>query len=251
MKKTLCVISILSSIILGYTPIVSADQEPTSLGIGIGWTDSPYRGYSSNYYRIPHIDYDNGLFFIDDLSTGIYLYNEHNQSVSIGVRYLSNEFNPHDSDNHRLKQLDKRHTTLLTEIEYSLDTNWGSFSSSISADVLDQSNSVLMNADYSLPFMEGNLIIVPTIGINWANKKHNNYYYGISHKESMRSGLRYHNADSSFTPYAELSAQYKLTDHIATFAGIHVDKLTGDAADSPMVDNSTIAYIYMGISYSL
>ena len=43
--------------------------------------------------------------------------------------------------------------------------------------------------------------------------------------------------------------QYSLTDNISTFGSLHIDKLTGDAADSPMVDNSTVTSIYMGISY--
>ncbi|MFQ1016712.1 MipA/OmpV family protein [Gilliamella sp. BG7] len=248
MKKTFCTLSILSVITLGATQIALADS--TSIGGGVGWSNSPYKSYSANYYPIPHIDYDNGLFFIDDLSAGIYAYNQDNQSVSIGARYLSNEFKPHDSDNHQLRLLDSRHSTLLAEIEYSIDTNWGSFSSSVGTDVLNKSNSILVNADYTVPYMQGNLIVAPTIGINWANNRHNNYYYGISHKESSRSGLRYFNANESLTPYAEIAAQYSLNQNIATFGGVHIDRLTGDAADSPMVDNSTVTSIYMGVSYS-
>ncbi|OCG11132.1 hypothetical protein A9G24_09760 [Gilliamella sp. App6-5] len=247
MKKTACALSILSIIVLGATQNALAD--PISLGAGMGWANSPYKGYSTNYYPIGHIDYDNGLFFIDDLSAGVYAYNEDNQSISIGARYLSNEFKPHDSDNHQLKQLNSRHSTLLAEIEYSIDTNWGSFSSSVGADVLNQSNSILVNADYTVPYMQGNLIVAPTIGINWANNKHNDYYYGVSHKESSRSKLRYFNVDDSLTPYAEIAAQYSLTQNIATFGGVHIDKLTGDAANSPMVDNSTVTSVYMGVSY--
>ncbi|OCG60176.1 MipA/OmpV family protein [Gilliamella sp. GillExp13] len=248
MKKTFCTLSILSVITLGATQIALADF--TSIGGGVGWSNSPYKSYSANYYPIPHIDYDNGLFFIDDLSAGIYAYNQDNQSVSIGARYLSNEFKPHDSDNHQLRLLDSRHSTLLAEIEYSIDTSWGSFSSSVGTDVLNESNSILVNTDYTVPYMQGNLIVAPTIGINWANNKHNNYYYGVSHKETSRSGLRYFNADASLTPYAEIATQYSLTQNIATFGGVHIDKLTGDAADSPMMDNSTVTSIYMGVSYS-
>lgn len=248
MKKTLCGLSILSIITLGTEQFALA--EPTSLGLGMGWANSPYKNYSDNYYPIPHIDYDNGLFFIDDLSAGVYAYNTDNQSVSIGARYLSNEFKPHNSDNHQLRQLNSRHSTLLAEIEYSIVTNWGVVSSSIGADVLNESDSVLANADYTIPYIQGNLIIAPSIGINWANSKHNDYYYGVSHKESSRSKLRYFNADSSLTPYAEIAAQYSLTKNIATFGGIHIDKLTGDAASSPMVDNSAITSVYMGLSYN-
>lgn len=247
MKKSRCAAYIFTLMTLAYIPIASAD--PTSIGIGAGWATSPYKSYSSKIYPVPHIDYDNDVFFIDDLSAGVYAYQANGQSLSIGARYLANEFKPHDSDNHRLKQLDTRHSTLLAEIEYSIDTDFGSFSSSVGTDVLNESNSILANADYSLPYLEGNLVIVPTIGINWANSKHNDYYYGVSHRESSRSGLRYFNADSSVTPYAEIGAQYSLTDNIATFGGVHVDKLTGDAADSPMVDSSTITSVYMGLSY--
>lgn len=242
-----CVIAILSIITLGYTQFTFAD--PTSIGVGVGWSNSPYKSYSASFYPVPHIDYDNGLFFIDDLSAGFYLYNENDQSISLGARYLSNEFKPHDSDNHRLKQLDTRHTTVLAEIEYSIVTDWGGFSTSIAADVLNESNSILFNADYTLPYIQGDLIIAPTIGVSWANSKHNNYYYGVSNKESLRSGLHHFSANNSFTPYLEVAAQYTLTDNIASFGGIHIEKLTGDAADSPMVDKSILTSVYMGLSY--
>ncbi|KFA58030.1 hypothetical protein A9G34_09150 [Gilliamella sp. Choc4-2] len=247
MKKTAYKLFILSILALGSIQIAIAN--PTSIGFGVGRSNSPYKSYSTNYYPIPHIDYDNGLFFIDDLSAGVYAYKQGNQSFSIGTRYLSNEFTPHESNNHQLKQLKSRHTTLLAQIEYSIDTKWGSFSSNVGKDMLGESNSILINADYSLPIIQESLIIVPTIGINWANKKHNNYYYGISHKESYSSGLKYFNPDNTFTPYVEIAVQYMLNNHFATFGGIHVDKLTGDVSKSPMVDNSTVTSIYMGISY--
>lgn len=248
MKKILCVISIISIINLEY--ITTAAATPTSLGIGVNWTDSPYKGYGSSFSPIPHIDYDNGVLFIDDLSAGIYAYHDEQQSISIGANYLSNEFKPHNSDNRQLKKLDKRHSTILAQIEYSATTNWGIFSSNMGADILNNSNSLLINTDYSAPFVNGNLIIVPTIGINWANNNHNDYYYGISHKESHRSRLRYHKVDGSFTPYAEISSQYSLTANMATFAGVRVDKLTGDVADSPMITNSIVTSIYMGVTYN-
>jgi MipA family protein len=248
MKNLSCIISILSMFPLGYTQIASAD--PTSLGIGLGWSNSPYKSYRSSFYPIPHIDYDNGSFFIDDLSTGIYALNDDNQSLSFGARYLANEFKPHDANNHMLKKLNSRHSTLLAEVNYDIITDWGIFSSSIGTDVLGKSHSILVNTDYTVPYIQGNLIVAPTIGINWANSKHNAYYYGVSHKESSRSGLRYFNSNSSITPYFEIGAQYSLTDNIATFGGIHIDELTGDVTNSPMVDNNVTASIYAGVSYN-
>ncbi len=239
--------SIIAGIALCIPGIATANS--VSIGGGVGWSDFPYKRYGSDYFFVPHIDYDNGSFYIDDLSAGVYAYNEGAQSLSFGVRYLPMSFKPSDSDDRRLKQLSKRHSTVLAEVEYELNTSFGSFSSSVGADVLDESNSVLVNADYSVPFMEGDIIIVPKIGVNWANSQHNNYYFGVTHRESARSTLRYHNADSSFTPYVELSGQYALTKNISTYGGVHIDKLTGDAADSPMVDNTLVTSVVMGVSY--
>ncbi|MDF7670481.1 MipA/OmpV family protein [Orbaceae bacterium ESL0721] len=238
----------MSGLILVFSATVAAD--PTSIGLGFGVSKSPYKGYDTTYFPIPHIDYDNDTVYIDGLSAGMYAYNSDLQNVTIGVRYLGMEFNPHDTDNRGLKRLDKRHSTLLAEIGYELNTSVGNFVSRLAADVLDNSNSLLADVGYNIPFKEGELIIVPTIGVNWANSSHNDYYYGVSHKESKRSGLRYYDADGSFTPYTELGLQYPLGSGFQTFGGLRLDKLMGDAKNSPMVGESVITSVYMGISYT-
>ncbi|WP_392563345.1 MipA/OmpV family protein [Orbus wheelerorum] len=229
---------------------VSVQATPISVGMGASWTDSPYKGYGAVYYPLPHIAFSNEIFFINNFTAGAYVYSDENQKVSLGVSYLPLEFKTKDTDNSQMKQLSKRHSTLLAEARYSLSTEFGSFAASIGADVLNESNSVLINASYAYAFSGDKWSIEPRIGINWANDKHNDYYYGISHSESARSGLAYHDAKSSFTPYISIVGNYALTQNFGTYLGARVDKLTGDAKNSPMIANSTVPSVFAGVTYN-
>lgn len=239
--------------IIGLPILMSAfltQAAPTSIGIGASWTDAPYKGYGAVYYPLPHITFDNDILFINNFTAGAYIYNEDNQKVSIGISYLPLQFRPKDTDDRQLKQLDKRRSTLLAEVKYAISTTYGSFSASIGGDILNESNSILVGASYSYRFSGDKWAIIPRIGVNWANGKNNNYYYGVTHTESARSGLSYYKAKSAFTPFVSLTGTYALTQNFATYAGFRIDQLTGDIKDSPMIANSTVPSIFAGISYS-
>lgn len=55
-------------------------------------------------------------------------------------------------------------------------------------------------------YTNGGLTVTPGIGVQWNSENQNEYYYGVSRKESARSGLRGYNPNDSWSPYTELSA---------------------------------------------
>ncbi|GAA5113513.1 MipA/OmpV family protein [Orbus sasakiae] len=246
MKKVLTTLSIFSTLTISSV----ASASDVSLGIAGGLIDSPYKGYGAVYDAIPYVYYDDGLFYVNGLSAGAYAYNDNDQAVTLGINYLVLQFDPKKSDDEQLKQLKKRNSTLLAEVGYSLSTKWGDFATKVGADVLNESNSVIVNANYSYPIYGENWSITPKIGLNWTNSSHNNHYFGVSHKESARSELAYHDADSAITPYIELSGQYMFTENINAFVGVRIDKLTSDAANSPMIAHSTVASVFGGVAYT-
>jgi len=229
---------------------ISTQATPISVGMGGSWTDSPYKGYGAVYYPLPHIAFSNEILFINNFTAGAYVYSDENQKVSLGVSYLPLEFKTKDTDNAQMKQLNKRRSTLLAEARYTLSTELGNFAASIGADVLNESNSVLINASYAYVFSGDRWSIEPKVGINWANDKNNDYYYGISHSESVRSGLAYHDAKGSFTPYISLIGSYAMTQNFGTYLGARVDRLTGDVKNSPMIANSTVPSVFAGVTYN-
>ncbi|MCO6504104.1 MAG: MipA/OmpV family protein [Snodgrassella sp.] len=220
-----------------------------SLGLGASWSNSPYKGYGGQLEPLPQIDLDNGRFFIDDLSIGAYLLKTDKQEITLDISYLPQQFKPTDTNNAKLKKLDKRHPTAIAELGYSLNTSVGNLSASIGGDVLNNSNSVIMDVSYNIAFSKNNWTVLQSIGLGWANSNHNDYYYGISQQEAKRSDLPAYQANSSFTPYASVTGSYKITKHINGLAGIRIDKLTGDVKNSPMTEHSVIPSAFAGINY--
>lgn len=246
-KKIVSLITLAVS--LPYSLATYAADAP-SIGLGMGWSQSQYKGYGNIYYPLPNVTFDNDTFFIDNFTAGVYLYNDEVHELSVGLTYLPLEFKPSHSDNSQMKQLDKRRATLFAQIEYTLATNIGNFTANVSSDVLNESNSILINTSYTTLFTVNKLFIVPEIGFNWANKKHNNYYYGITETESQHSGLASYTAKSSFTPYIAVTGYYTINKHFTTYLGARVDRLTGDVKNSPMIEHSNIPSVFAGINYT-
>lgn len=245
MKKTAVLLPAVTVLSL----LLSTSAHASSIGIGGALSDSPYKGYGAVSSLYPNIDYENESFYIKGLGAGVFLLKEGGHKLSAGLNYVPTAFKPYDSDDWRMHRLDKRKATLAANLAYSYSDSWGTIETRVMADTLNESQGVLASASYRYTLQMGDLSLIPSVGVNWANNKYNNYYFGISHKESMRSGFRYYNAESSFTPYIQLVSNYALTQHIGLFAGARVEQLTGDAKDSPMVANQTIPSLFLGLNY--
>lgn len=224
---------------------------PVSVGLGIGMTDPGYKDYSVNYYPIPNISFDNGIFFIDGLHAGVYAYNDPVQSFSLGLRYLPLSFRSSKTDNKQLEKLDNRKGTVLAEMAYDYDFSWGTLAASAGVDILNESNTFLIDMNYSRSQMFAHtFVLTPTVGVIWFNKKHNEYYYGVDKDESRKSGLDQFSGDSGFQPYISLTGTYLINQDWSVYLGARVDKITGDTQHSPMLSHSFISSGYAGVLYT-
>ena len=82
------------------------------------------------------------------------------------------------------------------------------------------------------------LTLTPAVGIAYADRRFNRYYYGIRPAESERSGLAAYRPKASVQPYAESAAEYRFARHWSAFAGGRVEQLAKTVKDSPMVEKS-------------
>lgn len=86
--------------------------------------------------------------------------------------------------------------------------------------------------------------------MTWNSAKENNYYYGISHRESRRSGLDSYHPNDSFNPYVEVTAKYAFAPRWQAFVSGRYTRLTNQTKDSPMVNKSGIGVLTTGVTYS-
>ncbi|WP_030541325.1 MipA/OmpV family protein [Sphingobium sp. DC-2] len=94
------------------------------------------------------------------------------------------------------------------------------------------------------------LVVIPALVATWANKKHNDRYFGISSRESVASGLPEYRLGSGFKDVSiGITANYRLTDRINLSASGGVTRLVGDAKDSPLVEKKTQPTGFLALSY--
>lgn len=220
------------------------------IGLGIATQSSVYRDYDNVISGFPLLSYEGDYFFLRGLSAGVSLVKNTNHTVHIDISYEFSSFNPKNTDDLQMKKLDKRRATAMLGVGYSYQDTWGIMHAHVGADILGKSKGILMDVGYMYPITLGNLRVTPGIGVQWANKKHNNYYYGISEKEAAKSGLNAYEAGNGFTPYVDISLQYKLQKDWDLFMSGRLNILSDNVKKSPMVNKSNSGSLALGVKYS-
>jgi outer membrane protein len=110
---------------------------------------------------------------------------------------------------------------------------------------------VIADASLSYPVsVSPRLLLVPTIGTSWADKKHNDRYFGVDAAQSLASGLPQFQPGNGFKEAsATLTAQYRLTDRISLGVSGGVTTLLGKVQDSPIVFHKTQPLGFLSLSY--
>lgn len=118
--------------------------------------------------------------------------------------------------------------------------------------ITGSTEGVLADASLAYPIMASDkLMLIPSIGTTWANRKHNNRYFGVTAAQSAASGLSEYRAGSGLLDAkAELAIVYRVTDRIGVMALGSVSSLMGDAKDSPIVQHKTRPSGIFALTYS-
>jgi outer membrane scaffolding protein for murein synthesis (MipA/OmpV family) len=94
------------------------------------------------------------------------------------------------------------------------------------------------------------LAVVGNLGPTWAGKDDQTEWFGINAAQNAASGLPVYDANAGFRDIeASVVANYKLTEHWGVSLGGGVNRLLGDAADSPISKEDTGVSMFMGVSY--
>lgn len=110
---------------------------------------------------------------------------------------------------------------------------------------------VIADASLSRPVsVSSRFMLIPTIAASWADRKHNDRFFGVSAAQSRASGLRQFRPGSGFNDVsAMLSVQYRLTDRVSLGATGGVTTLLGKVKDSPIVAHKTQPLGFLSLSY--
>ncbi len=220
-----------------------------SVGAGVHAFDFGYRGMDIETYAVPAVSIETDHFYWIGFSAGAYLLKTDSHRVRLGVSYMPTEFDAGDSDNRQMKMLDDRDASVFANIGYAWHTDFGILNVDFGGDISGKSDGLKADVSYLKRFDFGRLGITPQVGFVWTNDKFDDYYYGVSKKESAKSGIAAYNADGGVSPYARVVADYFVTNNILVYAEASARSYSKEIKDSPMMEDDIMYGFGCGVSY--
>ncbi|OON41851.1 MipA [Izhakiella australiensis] len=240
-KNALC------CILLCHTSLALADG--ITLGAQGEANFTPYRQYKTQYSGIPYIGYDNSHVYIDGTEVGAYFINNDTDQLKARWWYLDNEFDPGKSSDSALRQLRSRHSTMMGGLSYQKITPVGAFRAEFSADTLDNSRGLLGTVAWLGQVSLTQVDIYPQAGVDWLNKQQASYYYGVTERESVRSGLPGW-AHQGVTPWLAVAFDWHPVKPLHIYLQPKLTFLTGALRDSPMTDQNYYWVLSSGVTWT-
>lgn len=238
---------LLSAIAL--TSLSTAAHAELTLGLNASAYRTPYKDVDTEYYVFPAINFKNEHVYFKGLGGGVYLINSPKHELALSARYGAHHFKPKDSDDRQIRQLNKRKNSVMAGLTYTYKDTWGEVNAELQGDISDNSQGYIADLSYANTFTSGKVAVKPTIGVTYRDKNWNDYYYGVSTKESRKSGLDRYEASGSVQPYAELTVSYAINPQWVTYASAHYEYIGKEGKDSPMTDRSHVGAFSTGLMY--
>lgn len=227
----------------------AASASDFSAGGAVVAGDFGYRETRAKILPVPLVNYEYGDFYLHTLNAGYYLSRDDENDVALTAGLGAISFNPSDSDDVRMKKLDKRKNAVMAGILLNNRFHWGALRTSLSQDVSGNSSGTVADTAYLYPVRTGKLTVTPGFGVNWSNDKFNRYYYGVSSAESRRSGLTQYSPGDSLAFYMEISTVYQVDKSWYLTSSIKVTELNDAVAKSDMTVGGMSAQLMAGFGY--
>jgi len=218
----------------------------------VAWENDSQIGHGIGIYNAE-------LSVIDGLQIQTYRngYDSHEVQLSLGVKP---EFGRDEDDNDALRGMGDidPHAIGSLIIEYGpkekKSKNFITGSVEVDADITGQTDGITASAGIALNHAVGErMLISHGPEVQWANKDYMQAYFGVDSTQAARSAYNQYNPDSGIQGVKyKVSAQYRYSESIGIVMIGQYEKLLGDAADSPLVDqegNDNQFSIIAGVSY--
>ncbi|GAB7140059.1 MipA/OmpV family protein [Deferribacterales bacterium RsTz2092] len=235
-------------------------------GGGLMYVDREYKGTKSGLDRykditwnvfdddysgpLPFISVDSDSFFWKMATFGYHAYRDNSTQFNIILAHIGKDFDPDSSDNETIKRLHKRPSTMGMGFSFEKKTLLGEFKATAMGDILNISNSILAELSYGYGIRFGmRFSLTPSVSVRWANKKFNEYYYGINRDDNRRSGIDRYEPSDGWMPAVGLSAMYMFSKQNILMVHGEYSFLSSATKDSPLVDKNGVFGMFGGFMH--
>jgi outer membrane protein len=131
---------------------------------------------------------------------------------------------------------------------------WLSVNGEIAQDVTGATDGLIASFGFSTPMpLSERWLLTPSIGVTYYSADFVSRYFGVSAADAAQSGLRaFETEDGALAFSAGLALGYKISERWSAGVTAEYKRLTGEAADSPIVEDegsADQARVTLGLSY--
>lgn len=225
------------------------------LGLGMAVEKTAYKKYDTQWSPGPVIDFENDYMYVRDFGVGAKFINWKDGTgksmftASVYAAYDGFEFDPDDTDDPRLKLLNRRKSSVFLGTNIMAMTPIGLFEVNAARDILGHGDGFYGRVAYHVAIDIGRVTVAPRIGVNWADRRYNKYYYGITRHEAQRSGLSVYRPNGSFAPFAGVATVVPITKRWEVAAEVEVGLVPKTVRNSPMTGRKTTCAFGTMVNY--
>lgn len=133
-------------------------------------------------------------------------------------------------------------------VEFLTDGDWGALQLSAFHDVSGTHEGFELYADYSFGWRAQRLYLEPSLGASYKSANLNNYYWGVTPEEAGVVAFPYE-AEAGVNWHARLMLGYQLSKRWAFSLVAEYERLSDEAAGSPIVEAQDVLGYFAGLSY--
>lgn len=221
------------------------------VGVAAETANNIYAGESDMSSLSPDFRYNGERFFVKNGSFNFNV-SEYGQfsyglTVSPSGSFLGDD---HEyRKNEKLAGLYERDYTVEGGFYVNHTTESGRMSFSLTTDLGNEHNGETAHVSYTFDLRVGDWYVNPVIGVQWVSGNKVDHFFGVSELESNEYRDAY-DGGSAFNAFAGVRARYELTDKWDVNLAGGVVALGSGIKDSSIVDDDTVNYASVGLSYS-
>ncbi len=243
MKRFFTLLSLLFSLV---------HAEDLSLGAGPYFQTQPYNGASAIVVPSPVVFYDNGIFYARWTRVGLYFYGHKASGLegdalswgfSLTAQPRPNGYAPDDSS--ALSGLDEKKSSFEGGVAFTLYGKGKYLEMMLMHDLLGYYNGYIAKAEAGFKYKAGDFTFYPSIIVVYEDADFTDYYYGVNAAEAARTPYPYYQPGGGVRFAVQSYISYPLNKEWSLFFNVRADRLSTQARNSPIVEDS---FMYSGLA---
>jgi outer membrane protein len=225
-------------------------ENKYGVGLGVGVSNSIYKGADDKAYPVPLLDINYGNFYIKGITPGYYLFRGEDLSVSAFIDPMAGFPIKAKDMGVGYTHIEDRDFQAMVGLRADLNTGIAGIRTGASVQFGEHGSEAKISAfrPYNI---NDKFTLVPGIYVKGFSGDYTDYYFGVTSEDVAKNSNidREYKADAAASVGATLTAEYKWNEKLSLIGILGVEKFSSEVTDSPIVNEDPLFIGSIGAKY--